>query len=315
MSEAAETTVDPEKEMPLAVAFIRVFSVLMCLLGVAEFIVSGILLDESNEEDIGGIYFAVTAVCSGAWGLFMIEGVQQFNVLTALLFLNLIAAIVGVVYASSPIYVLERVKACAALDLSGFEQPRCESGGSYGNYTCTGTASYFTEAAKCAAKYEADGKNVANSCGCVYLDGENHCWEFAGFDDCEAMQDTVASLSLGTYVLGYMCLSLSILLLISSVTASCMHKQRRGVRGLTNDELRRGDHAARARGFFSSPSRNRVVSVSPAATPSHELVPLSLVPVEVSPPVMSSPGSGKRKKGTRSRSQSREDETRMASPA
>lgn len=274
---------DPAKEMPLSVAFIRVFSVVLILIGIAEFIVSGIQMEASNNEDIGGIYFAATAVCGGSWGLFMIEGVQQFNVLSLLLFANLVASIVGVVYASVPIYIIKRIKACAAYDLSGSNEPRCEDGfGSYSNFTCSGNSDFFIEAAQCSTTYQNDGKNVKDSCGCVYTDGGTHCKEFAGYSDCDEMQDSVAALSMGTYVLGYMCLSLSFLLLVSSCTASCMHKKRRGVFGSSEGEphrANRGQGQAQGQGFFSSSSPSRGQRVSPGTGPGQ----IRMVPVQASP--------------------------------
>lgn len=185
-----QQAVDSSKDMPLSVAFIRVFSILMFLIGVAEFIVSGILMDASGGEDIGGIYFAVTAVCSGFWGLYMVEGIQQFNLLTLFLFINFICSIVGVVYAGIAIYVVDRIKACAEFDPDGSQQPRCsdDTVSSYGNFTCSGNEDFYIKAAQCATRYVNAGTVSSNNCGCAYVDGGTHCKEFGGFDNCSEMQ-------------------------------------------------------------------------------------------------------------------------------
>lgn len=250
--------VDSAKDMPLSVAFIRVFSVLMLLIGIAEFIVSGILMDKSSGEDIGGIYFAVTAVCSGFWGLYMVEGIQQFNLLTLFLFINFICSIVAVVYAGIAIYVVDRIKACAEFDPDGSQQPRCsdEAVSSFGNFTCSGNSDYFTEAAQCATRYVLKGTKSNENCGCTYIDGGTHCKEFGGFNDCEEMQNVLPSLAMGTYVLGYMCLSLSFVLIVCSCTASCFHKKKRGLFGLTAEELQQGGQSSNGRSlsFFAAPA-------------------------------------------------------------
>lgn len=315
-----QTQLDPAKEMPLAVAFIRVFSVLMFLIGVAEFIISGVQLDASNQEDIGGIYFAVTAVCSGVWGLVMVEGIQQFNVLSLLLFLNLIAAIIGVVYASIPIFIIERIKACAVFDPAGQDEPRCQATPStYDNFTCTGNADYFIDAAQCGTKYQEDSTSVKNSCGCVYVDGGTHCKEFAGYEDCDEMQDTVAALSMGTYILGYMCLSLSFLLLVSSVSATCTYKKRRGVMGLTDEELRRGEYhnsnqGGGIGGFFASPSRAGGPRVTPAV-PLQQMATMSTVHVQPSSPRHSSSHRSSSPRHSHSSSHSSHHSSRHPSPS
>ena len=233
---------DNGKEMPLSVAFIRVFSVLMVLIGAAEFIISCILIDASNSNNFGGIYFAVTALCSGFWGLFMIEGVRQFNMLSLFLFINVICAIVGVLYAGIALYVVDRIEACSEFDPSGNEMPRCtdQINGSYSNFTCSGNEAYFLDAAKCGTRFINSGSSTSKDCGCVYVDSSTHCKEFVGYDNCSDMQDILPPLSMGSYVLGYMCLSLSVFLLVCSCTAACYHSKRRGLMSLSTVELRRG---------------------------------------------------------------------------
>lgn len=233
---------DHAKDMPLSVAFIRVFSVLMVLIGAAEFIISCLLIDVSSSHNIGGIYFAVTALCCGFWGICMVEGVRQFNMLSLFLVMNVICAIVGVLYAGIALYVVDRIEACAEFDPSGNEMPRCtdQVNGSYSNFTCSGNEEYYLDAAKCGTKLIYSGSSTSKDCGCVYIDGSTHCKEFAGYDNCSEMQDILPPLSMGSYVLGYMCLSLSVFLLICSCTAACFHSKRRGLMSLSTVELRRG---------------------------------------------------------------------------
>jgi hypothetical protein len=240
---------DDAKDMPLSVAFIRVFSVLMVLIGVAEFIISGMLMDASSLDNIGGIYFAVTAVCAGFWGLCMVEGVRQFNMLTLLLFINCICAVVGVVYAGIAIYVVDRIEACSEFDPSGNRSPRCtdQEVGTYSNFTCSGNEEYFLDAAKCGTRFIYGGADTKNDCGCVYVDGGTHCKEFSGYTNCEDMQEILPPLSMGSYVLGYMCLSLSVFLMVCSCTASCTHTKKRGLMSISAEELRQGPGDGRGR--------------------------------------------------------------------
>jgi hypothetical protein len=279
---------DEAKDMPLSVAFIRVFSVLMVLIGVAEFIISGMLMDASSSDNIGGIYFAVTAVCAGFWGLCMIEGVRQFNMLTLLLFINCICAVVGVVYAGIAIYVVDRIEACSEFDPDGTRSPRCtdQIHGTYSNFTCSGNKDYFVEAAQCGTRYIYNGANTKNDCGCVYVDGGTHCKEFSGYANCDDMQEILPPLSMGSYVLGYMCLSLSVFLMVCSCTASCFHTKKRGLMSISAEELRQGPGDGRGRpggvtgmlrGFQVRPAPNapnpapartaQMVRVTPSAAP------------------------------------------------
>ena len=228
-----------DDEMPLSVAFIRVFSVLMLLLGTAEFIISGIQMDASSSLDIGGIYFAVTSFCSGMWGLCMVEGVQQFNMLTLFLFSNIVCSLVAVIISSITQDVVDRIEACAEFDASGQREPRCtdQETGSYSNFTCMGNEAYYLDAAKCAARFIDSGASTAHDCSCVYVEGGTHCREFAGYSDCSDVQDMLPALSLGTYVLAYMCMGLSVFLLFCSCYAACTHTKRRGLMSVTAHEL------------------------------------------------------------------------------
>jgi hypothetical protein len=275
---------DEAKEMPLSVALIRVLSVLMILIGFAQFIISGILLGESSGQNVGGIYFAVTAVCAGFWGICMVEGVRQFNMLSLFLFMNLVCAIVAVVYAGIDSYVVKRIEACAVFDPDGGETPRCseQEPSTYSNFTCSGNDDYYIDAAKCGTRFVAKaGSN--NDCACVYLDGGTHCKEFAGYDSCAKMQEVLPQLSLGTYALGYACLSLSIFLMICSCVAACFHSKRRGLMSVSAEELRQTDRRGQLggglrvlRGFRVGP-----VAAVPAAEPANRTV--QMVRVQASP--------------------------------
>lgn len=228
--------------MPLSVAFIRVFSVVMALIGVAELIISCIVLGASTGHNVGGIYFAATALFAGFWGLCMVEGVRQFNMLSLFLFMNIVCAIVGVVYAGIDSYVVDKIQACSEFDPAGHQMPRCSpEEGSYSNFTCSGNTNYYTEAAKCGTRFVHESGSSGKDCGCVYLDGGTHCKEFTGYENCDKMQELLPALSLGSYALGYACLSLSVFLLICSCTASCFHSQRRGLMSVTAEELRECD--------------------------------------------------------------------------
>mmetsp|Transcript_32833 Transcript_32833/g.55371 ORF Transcript_32833/g.55371 Transcript_32833/m.55371 type:complete len:282 (+) Transcript_32833:267-1112(+) len=233
---------DDSDEMPLAVALVRVLSVAILLLGLSQSVMSGIVLYTSGGENILGIYFAATSTICGMWGIYLAEGHAQFNLLVLFLIINLVCAIVGIVYASISIYVLNRVEACADFDPLGSTLPRCQATAinattgavysnvtSFGNFTCTGEADYFVLAAQCETRYivEEGASEGGDRCGCVYRDNGSHCKEFPGYGSCDTMLDTLPDIAYGTYILGYFCFGLTFILLIAACTASCQHVNKR----------------------------------------------------------------------------------------
>jgi hypothetical protein len=240
--------IDKALDMPLSVALIRLFSILMIFIGVAEFIVSGMLLDESRGENIGGIYYAATALVSGLWGLFMNEGQIQFNMLSLFLFSNLICSIVSIVYAGTALYIVQRISACAEFDPEELSQPRCEEKGqsgsisSFANFTCSGEEQFFVKAAQCATRYINNGVDPDYNCACTYRDGGQHCRNFPGYESCSRMEEILPTLSQGTYVLGYSSIALTFILLFCSCISSCTHVKKRGIFNLTAEEMQHQHH-------------------------------------------------------------------------
>eukprot|EP00286_Rhodomonas_abbreviata_P009013 CAMPEP_0181316434 /NCGR_PEP_ID=MMETSP1101-20121128/15891_1 /TAXON_ID=46948 /ORGANISM="Rhodomonas abbreviata, Strain Caron Lab Isolate" /LENGTH=374 /DNA_ID=CAMNT_0023423677 /DNA_START=372 /DNA_END=1496 /DNA_ORIENTATION=+ len=161
------------------------------------------------------------------------------------------------------------------------------------NFSCTGQESFFHDAAECENDFLLTGTSSASSgdnnhCGCVYTDGDRrHCKEFPGYASCSVMLDNLPAQAMGTYVLGYMGLSLSCVLLVCACTASCHHFNKHRFFGLSLAELRSGSGSGSGSGSSGNVNGRAVQMVS--VVPQHAQVQAHTVPMAPATVVSGSP--------------------------
>jgi hypothetical protein len=168
--------------------------VLLSILGIAELVSSGIVLTESNQYFIGGIYLGVLAVVVAV--IRYIKWKSQ-NLFASMLLIIFVCSVASNVLQGISWNDVSKVESCSIY--SSGSQPvssRCTPGN--GHYTCVGDKDLYSQAESCAVTYQ-NGFND-NVCSCVQF-GTSTCLVFEGLTSCGALvSDKVKDALLTSFV-------------------------------------------------------------------------------------------------------------------
>lgn len=197
---------------------LRSLSFLLILLSFLEIVSSGWLLDVSNGYHLGGIYYALTSFITGLKGLY-VKYVGDLSWLSGFAFINFIACLVGLTFATDFVLLTNDIEACGYYKGSStLSNCNIIPAVNFSNFGCDGNEEYFPEAALCT-KRDFDEHGLNNrKCSCVTV--SNKCHQIEGFTDCDFVIDPLPTLVYLTYITAIIGLTLSLALAMISCIIS-----------------------------------------------------------------------------------------------